>query len=53
LQGDHEEERGFDVFWGDLEERSAWLAGIFCDVRDTHHTPVYAIGMAKDLYQVL
>ncbi len=23
FQGDREEERGFDVFWGDLVERSA------------------------------
>ncbi len=36
--------KGVDVFWRDLVERSAWLAGI-CG----HPTyPVYAIGMAED-----
>jgi hypothetical protein len=38
--------KGVDVFWGDLVERSAWLAGI-CDVRDTHRTLCMLLGWQR------
>ncbi len=45
FQGGREEE-GVDVFWGDLVERLAWLAGI-CDVTDTHHTLCMLLGWQR------
>jgi hypothetical protein len=38
--------KGVDVFWVDLVERSAYLAGI-CDVRDTHHTLCMLLGWQR------
>jgi hypothetical protein len=38
--------KAVDVFWRDLVERSAQLAGI-CDVRDTHHTLCMLLGWRR------